>query len=67
MENTNELISFRGKLLRDMTREELIEAIAAQARYVEQMHKDHQADTEWVFSLLRPRRRSFWEWFRGQV
>lgn len=46
--NIDELYSYRGKLLRDMTREELIAALAEMARQMERTHRQHREDIAYL-------------------
>lgn len=50
-----ELIAYRGKALRDMSREELIEAIAVMTRQMNEQYKRHREDITWLGSM-QPRR-----------
>ena len=53
-EQNNELISCRGKFLRDMSREELIEVIAVMVRQMDEQSRQHRSDLEWISSLQPP-------------
>lgn len=65
MGNEDGLYSYRGKLLRDMTREELIAALAETARQMDRQYKRHIEDIEYLGSIgQRPSFNPLIEWRR---